>query len=348
MPTSATTDCMLLDPDELVAGERFRIRRKVGEGCFAVVYEAIQVTLDRRVALKILKPELLVDPTLVARFIQEAALAEHLSHPHIVRLIEHGNHEDTLYIAWEFLDGETLEDLLASEGQLGWPRIAHITGQVLKALMEAHSHGVVHRDIKPSNIHLSSPEGGRDFARVLDFGLAKMLFPSNDTQLTAMGSVMGTPAYMAAEQASGEPVGPAADLYALGLVMAECLTGRRVYDHGTPMQIVVNQASDDPVPLEPLVLASPIAPIITRATQKPLHLRYPSAREMLHDLERAVAGETEPGVTAIPSDTPPIAMRPMPDPVSTLDPQPTARSEKRRLPWALGILARILGRPLNR
>src|SRR5262249_48733730 len=153
----------------------------------------------------------------------------------------------------------------------------------LKALMEAHGLGFVHRDIKPSNIFLCEFSGEKDFVKVLDFGIAKSLYAS--AMLTKTGMIVGTPNYMAPEQVAGADVTASADLYALGLLMAEALTGRPVFYGDSAFSICVAQLSEAPVPLPPEVLASPLGPVIARATQKRAAERFQSAAEMLTHLE---------------------------------------------------------------
>jgi serine/threonine-protein kinase len=164
--------------------------------------------------------------------------------------------------------------------------------------MEAHALGIVHRDIKPSNVLLSDYSGEIDFVKVLDFGVARDSGPgASGEAITRAGQMVGTPSYMAPEQIHGTAIGPTADLYALGLVMAEAASGVRVYDDGSAMQIWMRQTSAEPVPLPAVVLSSALGPVIARATRKVASERYPSAAAMLADVERAMlagGGDTDP------------------------------------------------------
>ena len=224
--------------------------------------------------------------------------------------------------------GRTLEQEIA-RGALTNARIVRVAAQVLKSLMEAHALGIVHRDIKPSNILLSDHSGETDFVKVLDFGVARTAEPgAGGAPITRAGQIVGTPSYMAPEQIHGAAIGPEADLYALGLVMAEAASGIRIYDGGTAMQILMRQTSADPVPLPPIVIASSLGPVIARATRKVASERYPSAEAMLVAVERALhggGGETDPlakplvpelsRITARLTREPPAA--PMPGPPQT-------------------------------
>src|SRR5690606_14630788 len=162
-------------------------------------------------------------------------------------------------------------------------RAARVGCQVVKSLMEAHGLGIVHRDIKPANIFLCDFSGEADFVKVLDFGIARTGGGEGSSTLTAQGVAVGTPSYMAPEQVLGDPVDARADLYALGLVLAEALTGRMVFTGESSMKICIAQASSDPVPLGRAVLESPLGAVIARAARKAPAERYPDAARMLAD-----------------------------------------------------------------
>jgi serine/threonine protein kinase len=275
-------------------GGRYRLEEVLGEGGWGLVYRAFDEHLGRMVALKMLHADLCDEPSIQARFEREALLARSLDHPHVVRLLDHGRDgSGALYIAYELLEGRPLDELLA-EGPLPVHRAARIGEQVLTALMEAHRRGVVHRDIKPSNIFLCAYAGEVDFVKVLDFGIAKAV---GERALTAAGSTIGTPSYMAPEQVRGAAVSPATDLYALGLVLAEAIGGEVVVD-GSTVDVVAEQLSPAPLRLAPPVLRSPLAPAIRRALEKRPERRFTSAAHMLEallDARRAL----EPGALAL-------------------------------------------------
>jgi hypothetical protein len=270
-----------------VVGGRYRIDAPLGSGGFGAVYVATQLGLDRPVALKLLHRDVLARPDALQRFEREARLVQALQHPNVVQTYDFGTSEwGQPFIVFELLRGRTLDRLLAETGPLSDERSARIARQVLKALMEAHARGIVHRDIKPANVHLSSFAGEPDFVKLLDFGIAAV--PMSGSQgLTAEGTSLGTPEYMAPEQVLDHPVDARTDLYAFGLVLAEMIQGAPIMAGGSSMRVAVAQADASPVPLPPSVLASPLGPIVARATQKEPSRRFASAAEMLEWIDRA-------------------------------------------------------------
>jgi eukaryotic-like serine/threonine-protein kinase len=292
-----------LAPGSIVAG-RFRVEAPIGSGGHGHVVRATGLDTGRSVALKILRPELVDSAEERGRFRREARVAQQLEHPNIVRLYEVGETADGLcFMAFELLSGEPLSALLAREAPLSAARTARIATQVLKSLMAAHERGVIHRDVKPPNVFLCRYAGEQDFVKVLDFGVAKPLVSSGATEagLTSEGELIGTPSYMAPEQVAGLAVTPSTDLYALGLVMAECLSGRVVYPATDLRQVVLSQLSPHPVPLDPLVLGSALGPVIRRAAEKLPPARYQSAAEMLAALEVAVGTASPVSISVEPA-----------------------------------------------
>ena len=270
---------------ELVAG-RYKVESVVGEGGYGLVYRALQTGMERPVALKVLRPDASANRQTAERFTREAKLAHKLVHPNTIQLHDFGTTEHgCLYIAMELLEGRTLEQLLLDQ-KLSVKRTIHISRQILKSLQEAHQHNVIHRDLKPANIFLRDMVGERDFVKVLDFGIAKAMSTEGDALKTQEGTVFGTPAYMSPEQVRGEAVGPYSDLYSLGLLMVEMLTGHRLVDSPTPIQAAAQHLLTDPFPIPHLVQESPLAGLVQRAIRKDIHLRYPTANEMLADLMR--------------------------------------------------------------
>ncbi len=278
-----------------VVDAQYRIEGVVGKGGFGAVYKATQLSSGRSVALKILLANYSSGETDAKRFQREASLVQKLQHPSVVELIDFGHTESGVpYIAFELLQGEALGKHLTTHGALSLERTVEIGRSVLGALDAAHSLGIVHRDIKPQNIYLVSDAS----AKVLDFGIAKALKgeESQATQLTESGQMIGTPHYMAPEQVRGTDVGPTTDLYALGLLLAEMLTGGRVITGDSLIDVYMTHISEDALPFSKEVIDSPIGPVIRKAAAKIVESRYGSAAEMLAALDEAVGGA--PGARA--------------------------------------------------
>jgi serine/threonine-protein kinase len=285
-------------PPGYLVGGRYELIERLGQGGHGAVYRAIQRPLGREVAVKMILAEALFAEGMLERFAREAALVQRLEHPNTVRIYDFGTSEQGMpFIVFELLRGRTLEQEIA-QCPLTALRIGRVATQVLKSLMEAHALGIVHRDIKPANLLLIDYSGEADFVKVLDFGVAKpTAAPKPGEAITHDGQIVGTPSYMAPEQVHGAVIGPTADIYALGLVMAEAATGQRVYGEGSPMQIWMKQTSPEPVPLSPLVMSTALGTVIARATRKAPEQRYQSAEAMLADVERALlsgSGPTDP------------------------------------------------------
>ncbi len=274
----------LPEPGDVILG-RYVIQEQIGRGGFGIVYKAVQTGLQRVVALKMLLPSAMVHEDMVERFRREAVLARNLNHPNTIRLYDFGQTEQgLLFIAMEYLEGRAL-DRVIKDGPMEIERVQRIGAQLLKSLAEAHQHGVIHRDIKPSNIFIcDNVVGETDFVKVLDFGIAKAFGEKESSRLTQTGVGFGTAFYMAPEQVRGRDICPATDLYSVGLLMTELLTGKTVYSGESTMDVAVKQLSEEPAPIPEWVLRGPLGPVLQRATQKDVHLRYPSAVEMLRDL----------------------------------------------------------------
>jgi serine/threonine protein kinase len=278
-----------LAPGRILAG-KYRIERILGRGGFSVVYLATQLALDRPVALKMLLPRALTEPVNLTLFEHEARFARQLKHPHIIDLYDFGHSQEGLpFIVMELLPGQALQGAL-KPGPLSVDRVMAVGRQILIGLQAAHEEQVIHRDIKPSNIFLCRYAGHDEFVKLIDFGIARAF---QEPGTLVPGKVLGTPLYMAPEQIRAHGVCPATDLYALGLVLAECLSGHTVFpSDGRPLAILEQQLSDEPVPLPDEVLESPLGGLIWRATRKDSHARYSSAAEMLAAMERV---RTSPG-----------------------------------------------------
>ncbi|HEY2218444.1 MAG TPA: Stk1 family PASTA domain-containing Ser/Thr kinase [Gaiellaceae bacterium] len=263
---------------------RYRIVRKLGSGGMADVYLAEDQELGRRVAIKILDGRHANDDQFIERFRREAKNAAALNHPNIVSIYDRGEAEDTYYIAMEYLDGRTLKELIVGHGQAPVRVAVEYARQILSALRFAHRHGIVHRDIKPHNV-LVDREGR---VKVTDFGIAR----AGTSQMTETGSIVGTAQYLSPEQARGGEVDQRSDLYSLGVVLYELLTGKTPFEGDTPVEIAMKHLSA--TPQTPSELRSDIPPeldmVILRALAKNPDERYQSADEMESDLERVARG----------------------------------------------------------
>ncbi|HZD86401.1 MAG TPA: Stk1 family PASTA domain-containing Ser/Thr kinase [Gaiellaceae bacterium] len=271
---------------------RYRIVRKLGAGGMADVYLAEDQELGRRIAIKILNDRHANDDQFIERFRREAKNAAALNHPNIVSIYDRGEAEDTYYIAMEYLDGRSLKELIVGHGPAP-PKVAvEYARQILSALRFAHRHGIVHRDIKPHNV-LVDREGR---VKVTDFGIAR----AGTSQMTEAGSIVGTAQYLSPEQARGGDVDPRSDLYSLGVVLYELLTGETPFEGDTPVEIAMKHLSKAPEPPSSLRPGLPreLDMVVMRALAKDPEDRYQSADEMEADLERVVRGAPVSAVTA--------------------------------------------------
>ncbi len=269
-------------------GSRYRLDKKLGQGGMGVVYTATQESLGRGVAVKVLLPFLAADAGLVARFKAEAERAGRLSHPHIVQIFDFGADPDGVaWIAMELLDGEPLGDRI-DRGALSEEDVVRIGRETLSALEAAHASRLVHRDLKPDNVFLARVPGVGESVKVLDFGIAKALDSEGAQKLTATGMLIGTPLYMAPEQAAGRDVDPRSDLYSLGVVLYEALTGRVPFEANNYSGLVYAVISVEPQRIEVLRpgVTPELAQIIHRAMSKDPAQRFQNAREMADALAR--------------------------------------------------------------
>ncbi len=268
---------------------KYEIIGEIGRGGFAAVYEAVDTTLDRTVALKALAPHLLWDPSFLERFQQEAKLAANLKHPNIVVIYEFGTLEGVVYIAMEYLGGQNLAGLVRKEGALDPLRILKITSHVASALDYAHSQGLVHRDIKPSNIMI----GAGDHVTVTDFGIAKA---AAATALTTTGKIFGTPEYMSPEQAMGtRELDARSDNYSLGVVLYQMFTGQVPFSGETPLGVMRCHADQPPPPPSQInpAISPAVEAVLLKALAKEREKRYQRAGDMALALEAALCEEAE-------------------------------------------------------
>src|SRR5258706_2059098 len=231
-------------------GERFQIHEQIGQGASGTIYRGEHVTLRRKVAVKVLHAELSRDDLAVERFRREATTVAEIDNEHIVEIHDFGRTPDgRLYLAMELLEGETLDTVIARDRQLSIERAADVLIQVGEALMEAHAIGYVHRDLRPRNIYLSVRRGKANFVKLLDFGLAKLVESDASAASTSLGMTFGDPRYMSPEQARGDRIDRRADIYQLGCIAYEMLTGAPPFTGTRVVDILTKQVADIPAPL---------------------------------------------------------------------------------------------------
>jgi serine/threonine-protein kinase len=259
-----------------IAG-RYRVEGRLGFGGMSTVHRAFDERLERQVAVKLLAEHLAEDPTFVSRFKREAQAAARLVHPNIVQVFDSGQDDASgqYFIVMEYIEGSSCAEILRDDGWVEVEEAISIIGQACKGLDYAHRHGVVHRDVKPGNL-LRALEGD---VKLADFGIAKA---TEQSSITQVGSVLGTAAYLAPEQARGEEAGPRADLYALGVVTYQLISGRLPYEATSLTELALKQQQETPATLDTLVAA--VTPELADAVAIALALdpgnRYDSAREM--------------------------------------------------------------------
>ena len=283
------------EPDPLigrVVSGRFKILSVIARGGMGKVYKAEQAPLGRICALKVLSPKYEGDrdPEFHKRFLLEASTAAKLTHANTVTIFDYGQDGDDLYfIAMEYIEGRTLHRVLRDEGPFPELRVAHIAGQICRSLREAHTHGVVHRDLKPGNILITDRGDEQDNVKVLDFGLVKDVSGEAE-DLTQAGLFMGSPKYMAPEQILGGEITARTDIYSLGVMMYEMLTGRVPFDRGASVGTLMAHVNDIPPPMievnPKLALSRTMEGIVTRCLEKEADRRFNSMKDLLASLKR--------------------------------------------------------------
>jgi eukaryotic-like serine/threonine-protein kinase len=309
-------------------GGRYRLDAQIGRGGMSTVYRAFDTVLERPVAIKLMHREIASDSDQLERFRREARAVAQLSHPHIVTVIDAGEeaHPDgggTPYIVFEYVDGETLKALMRRTGQLEITEAIAYAIEIARALEAAHEHFIVHRDVKPQNVLL----GGDGEAKITDFGIARTL---TEEGLTLDGRVLGTTDYVSPEQALGQSVTGQSDIYSLGVVLYEMLTGTVPFTGDTPVAVAMRHVREEvpDVQLARPEVSAATAAVVDRATAKDLARRYPDIAALLADLEEVLAleasraGQTTGEVTTV--------LRTLPG------------ASRRRLPWRMRHPARWL------
>src|SRR5713226_1707324 len=283
--------------------EKYYIEQLIKRGGMGSVYRGKHVMMDKTVAIKVLRPSLAGDDDVVARFSREAKAASRISHPHAVSVTDFGEAENgVVFLVMEYLDGQTLKEVIRNESQMPLGRAVEIVRQVSGALDAAHKQGVVHRDLKSDNIMLSQTNGG-DWAKVLDFGIAKIQQPegARDHDITAPNLVIGTPQYMSPEQCSqSSKIDARSDVYSLGVIVYEMLAGRVPFTGESSTVIMMKQVQDAPPSIldARTELPASIENVITRALAKQPNDRFQTAGDLAQALSTAAA--EAPAVDAVP------------------------------------------------
>jgi serine/threonine protein kinase len=275
-----------------IADGKYQIVRVLGKGGMGTVYQAVQPAMKRMVALKLIRPDMVTRDDAVARFHKEMMVTARVEHPNTVRVYDFGNDHGKLYLAMEFLAGPSLQEVIQTSrpALLGVERLVRIARQIAHALGAIHAHGIVHRDLKPDNVILLDSFGERDFVKVLDFGIAKVL--EEQLRLTATGKPIGTPTYMAPEQAMGLAVDPRTDLYTLGVMLYQMASGRIPFDSVMTESMRLAHAHETPRPITSLVpdLPPALARLIMQLLEKDPAARPATAAEVAARLDRCLPG----------------------------------------------------------
>ncbi len=312
-------------------GGRFRLEEKVGSGGMSSVYRAFDPTLERHVAIKLMHRDISDDADQLERFRREARAVAQLNHPHVVTVIDAGEDDGTPYIVFEYIDGETLKERIRRLGRLPVAEAVAYAVEIARALECAHSHLLVHRDVKPQNV-LIDPDGR---AKVTDFGIARSLEAQG---LTAPGRVLGTTDYVSPEQALGHEVTAQSDIYSLGVVLYEMLTGEAPFKADTQVAVAMKHVRE-PLPdvqrRRPEISAA-LAAVVERATAKETRNRYATVGEMVHDLEEVLAIEAARTGQATGEAT--TVLRSLSDDTADFAPQ-RLRHPRRRLFLSIAVLA---------
>jgi serine/threonine-protein kinase len=312
---------------------RYLVEGKLGEGGFGAVYRARQVQIGRQVALKLLHPDTARDPNLVARFRREGAVACSLKDAHTITTYDFDQTpEGVLYIAMELLSGRSLHEVFHSEAPIAWTRVVAILEQMCSSLGEAHATGIVHRDLKPENIYLETRPGVPEFVKILDFGIAKIVggeIGQNSPQLTASGQTLGTLEYRSPEQRMGKPHDGRSDIYAMGVLGFELLTGRLPFPDATgPAALIAAQLKKTPPPPSVARPASPLPPLppaidqlIARMLEKDRNNRFADTGALAAECHQLLAQVAPPPMMMVSAGSSGAMTRPLtPQPAPVMTP----------------------------
>lgn len=293
----------------VIVNERYRIDEVIGIGGFGAVYKCTQANMDQEVAVKVLKSEHLTSLEHVKRFTREARAASKLKHPNTISIFDFGTHSDgALYLAMEYLHGETFANRMDEQVCMKPGTLVHIMTQICHSLTEAHDAGLIHRDLKPENIMLLPVAGDLNFVKVLDFGIAAFESERNpgEERLTEAGMIMGTPTYMSPEQARGETLDARSDIYALGVMMYEAVCGRVPFEGDQPMTVLVKHIKDPPEPPRRVApeanIPRALEKVILRCLEKQPNHRPQTALELADALGKALSTPDDVLQRRLPSD----------------------------------------------
>ena len=308
---------------EKILADRYRLVEQIGVGGMAIVYRAIDQRTGHSVAVKVLKPEFNKDAEFVSRFQREAEAASRMTHHNIVNLLDVGMDGDNRYLVMEYVQGKTLKEVIREKGRINPTVAAQITIRILSALQHAHQNGIIHRDIKPQNILVH--EDGH--IKVADFGIARM---ANSSTLTRSDTVMGSVHYFSPEQASGQAADVTSDIYSVGVVLYEMLTGRVPFDGDSTVAVAMQHLHARPAPIETIAPEVPLAicHVCMMAMEKNPKYRYQSAREMAAELRMALEGRTDQMQPRLVEK--PAAPMPAPSAPVKAPPVPAAPAKKPR------------------
>ena len=328
----------------VIAG-RYKVESLIGQGGFGAVFRAVNQMMRQEMVVKVLRPEYAKDPIQVQRFFNEGRTAAQLTHQHTVRVYDFGQTDaGQLYLAMELLHGQELAKVLRDEKAIDPMRAIRIAIAVLKSLAEAHDAGMVHRDLKPENVFLCKMRGEDDFVKLIDFGIAKS-FEQADQDLTKTGFAVGTPKYMSPEQGRAEPLDGRSDLYSLGIILYQCLTGDVPFKAPSAMGVIVKHLQERPVPLEQAAtqpLPAGLAEVVMKSLAKRREERFEDADEMRlaleHVLETAgesLTGRGRPHTSRALPNVAPISGASTPQPMQTWTPPSTGAPPSLASPDAL-------------
>lgn len=301
---------------------KYKVEEMLGMGGMGAVFRARHTFIHNDVAIKVIHPELALDRSVVERFLREARAAATIDHTNAIRVTDFGKAGDMLYLVMEFIRGVSMKDYLEKKQRLTIGETARIMKQVCSALDVAHSFQIVHRDLKPDNIMLKYNSRGEPFVKVVDFGIAKVKSSDSGGQaLTNVGMIIGTASYMSPEQCQGAPVDHRSDIYSLGIIAYEALSGKKPFEAPSPMQVIVKHIIEAPPPLRTAnaQLPAEVESVVMRAMEKNAAERYATAMEFAEQLSIVAAmfaendNPSDPLLTAPTGNLPPLAPSPQVD-----------------------------------